>query len=430
MNSINILDKVIEIFRKYSLCDRCLGRLFGYLGKDMSNEERGKALKTVALLEIHRKLQEGSLDTETAKIVLLNMQKADIAKHLGIPINGDQAKSCFICGNMINKWIEEFSQKITSILSRSSVSSFIVGVTSAHEYLSREEILVKEFGLTYRETIKRELKREIGKKVSTLINIKPDFEKPEIIAIVDLMKNDVKMDRPSLILYGYYWKLGRMISQNIWIGKDGRRRYELAIEDVVKHVGDVINAKNYKLHIGGREDADVRILGSGKPIAIEFKVSGKEVDIGLIERMLNSYTQWLKFKIEMRVNRRFIARLKEAVRFSKKMYRAIIYTSTPIDTNTLFKLETVFKDRVVEQRTPARILGHKKDRVRRRKVYHVKILPIAPQVFEALIECDGGLYVKELVSGDGGRTRPSFSEILGCETRCVMLDVLYVHEYI
>lgn len=35
----------------------------------------------------------------------------------------------------------------------------------------------------------------------------------------------------------------------------------------------------------------------------------------------------------------------------------------------------------------------------------------------------GGLYIKELVSGDRGRTRPSFAEVLGREALCIELDV-------
>ncbi|HIP57312.1 MAG TPA: tRNA pseudouridine(54/55) synthase Pus10, partial [Ignisphaera aggregans] len=49
---------------------------------------------------------------------------------------------------------------------------------------------------------------------------------------------------------------------------------------------------------------------------------------------------------------------------------------------------------------------------------------------EALIKCEGGLYVKELVSGDQGRTTPSFSEVLGTEALCVELDVVYVQKHI
>jgi tRNA pseudouridine synthase 10 len=38
------------------------------------------------------------------------------------------------------------------------------------------------------------------------------------------------------------------------------------------------------------------------------------------------------------------------------------------------------------------------------------------------------LYVKELITGDNGRTTPSFSEILNAKTECNELDVIEVAE--
>jgi len=43
-----------------------------------------------------------------------------------------------------------------------------------------------------------------------------------------------------------------------------------------------------------------------------------------------------------------------------------------------------------------------------------------------IVRCQGGLYVKELVSGDEGRTSPSVSELLGFEAKTLKLDVLNV----
>jgi tRNA pseudouridine synthase 10 len=45
-----------------------------------------------------------------------------------------------------------------------------------------------------------------------------------------------------------------------------------------------------------------------------------------------------------------------------------------------------------------------------------------------MIRCDGGLYIKELVSGDGGRTKPNLSELLGTEVEAEVkeLDVMDV----
>ena len=44
------------------------------------------------------------------------------------------------------------------------------------------------------------------------------------------------------------------------------------------------------------------------------------------------------------------------------------------------------------------------------------------------IKTEGGLYIKELISGDGGRSHPNVSEILGVNAVCEQLDVIEVSE--
>jgi len=41
---------------------------------------------------------------------------------------------------------------------------------------------------------------------------------------------------------------------------------------------------------------------------------------------------------------------------------------------------------------------------------------------------EAGLYIKELVSGDNGRTKPSLAEILGKDAHVTSLDVVLVEE--
>jgi tRNA pseudouridine synthase 10 len=42
------------------------------------------------------------------------------------------------------------------------------------------------------------------------------------------------------------------------------------------------------------------------------------------------------------------------------------------------------------------------------------------------VHCEGGLYVKELVSGDEGRTVPSLTGTLGIQAKVEDLDVIKV----
>ena len=81
---------------------------------------------------------------------------------------------------------------------------------------------------------------------------------------------------------------------------------------------------------------------------------------------------------------------------------------------------------VIQQRTPIRVIHRRSDRLREKQIYSVKIKKISGIKLELTIDCQGGLYVKELISGDGGRTSPSLSEILGTEAKCTRLDVLKV----
>ncbi len=69
--------------------------------------------------------------------------------------------------------------------------------------------------------------------------------------------------------------------------------------------------------------------------------------------------------------------------------------------------------------------------VRRRKVHSAKLISFDEAVFFMEIRCDGGLYIKELVSGDGGRTKPNLSELLGTEVEAEVkeldvMDVCYI----
>jgi len=87
----------------------------------------------------------------------------------------------------------------------------------------------------------------------------------------------------------------------------------------------------------------------------------------------------------------------------------------------------------VEQRTPSRVDRRRADKVREREVYEA-----TGEVEngdnekrrgrEATVELhtEGGTYVKELVSGDEGRTEPSFADEIGAEATVEELDVLAV----
>jgi tRNA pseudouridine synthase 10 len=64
--------------------------------------------------------------------------------------------------------------------------------------------------------------------------------------------------------------------------------------------------------------------------------------------------------------------------------------------------------------------------VRERYIYKIKVKKISQKEAEMQVRTQGGLYVKELVSGDEKRTTPSVSELLDNPAKTLKLDVLNV----
>ncbi len=80
----------------------------------------------------------------------------------------------------------------------------------------------------------------------------------------------------------------------------------------------------------------------------------------------------------------------------------------------------------IHQQTPLRVLHRRADLVREKYIYEANIKRLAPNRVEMKIRCQGGLYIKELVSGNEGRTVPSIASIINAEAKPLELDVLNV----
>ncbi|HDI02143.1 MAG TPA: tRNA pseudouridine(54/55) synthase Pus10, partial [Ignisphaera sp.] len=342
-----------------------------------------------------------------------------------------EEERCYICGNSLEYMIEKYSRSVADLILQEGLSSFLIGILPSKDMVSREKEVAKELKLKFWESVKNELKREIGKRVRDLTNINPNFEDPDATIIIDMDRNTVRIEIPSLLFFGTYWKLGRRISQVPWIKSDGTKKYPLSIEEILQKAAELVNAERAIFHAAGREDVDVRMLGSGRPFVLElYKPKKRSIDMKLLEQAVNNLTPWIKISLDMRVHREFIAKIKSSATRGYKIYRALVATRNPIDSEDLKNLEEFFKNRVIEQWTPLRVIKRRKNILRRRRVLEVKTLQLDSNIFEALIKCEGGLYVKELISGDLGRTTPSFSEVLKTEATCIELDVVYVQKYI
>ncbi|MCC6052075.1 MAG: hypothetical protein LM585_02415, partial [Fervidicoccaceae archaeon] len=113
----------------------------------------------------------------------------------------------------------------------------------------------------------------------------------------------------------------------------------------------------------------------------------------------------------------------------KKIYRSLIYSESRFSDEDASLLEKKFNNVTVRQRTPTRVLRRRADIVRSKKVFWVKARVLGGKWMEAFIATEGGLYVKELVTGDNERTTPSFSEAIAKPLLVAELDVVQIIDY-
>jgi tRNA pseudouridine synthase 10 len=123
--------------------------------------------------------------------------------------------------------------------------------------------------------------------------------------------------------------------------------------------------------------------------------------------------------------------LKANAENTKKTYRAIIRSERKLDKtqfiDLLNELKSRLENQIIEQRTPIRVSHRRADKFRKKKIYSILGFFKKADLYEFIIETQGGTYIKELISGDNGRTKPSFTDIFGINLQCEELDVLKIY---
>jgi tRNA pseudouridine synthase 10 len=168
------------------------------------------------------------------------------------------------------------------------------------------------------------------------------------------------------------------------------------------------------------------MLGSGRPFVVELKEpKRRHVDVQkLVEKVKEENTGKLEVAGLQYVNREMVARVKNAK--ADKTYRVEVALKADVTEAELRDAVAALDGAEIEQQTPTRVVHRRADLVRKRRVHELKLMNYAVGSCAIEIKCDGGLYIKELISGDGGRTKPSLSELLGAEAEVKELDVVDV----
>ncbi len=200
-----------------------------------------------------------------------------------------------------------------------------------------------------------------------------------------------------------------------------------------------------KFHGAGREDLNVRMLGEGRPFVMEIlKAKRPDVDLQELAAEINRRNEGrLEISDLHYTNRKRVVELKEMK--AAKDYRALIalgpadataVTAGDADVSAGDEAVAAKMDELkaqgrldIVQSTPARV-AHRRAALDRER--WIEILEYSraensesgrPQWWVTM-RSQHGTYIKEAISSDEGRTKPSIAEWFGVEAECAELDVV------
>jgi len=323
---------------------------------------------------------------------------------------------------------EEIVEKILAAAEGREFRTFVIGFERTGDWTREEhEALYRPAKIAAGEEL---LRRWPAQDV--------DFERPEMRFNLRL-DGTVSAEAMPLHIGGRYRKLSREIPSTRWIHhRCGGRGCP-----VCGHTGNLCGpsiqelaegpflaasgGEKLLLHGAGREDTDVRMLGRGRPFVIEIaEPRRRTLDLPSIEAEVNRRAAGLAEIGRLApAAREAVRAVKEAE--AEKTYRVVVRAASPLPADAAERAAGL-AGRDIRQVTPRRVSARRPDgMLRMKKVIESRWLGPFEGGWLWEVRTASGTYVKELVSGDAGRTTPSLSEVLGVLCTTAVLDVLEIH---
>jgi len=234
----------------------------------------------------------------------------------------------------------------------------------------------------------------------------------------------LQIGRESLYIRGRYQKLSRTVPQSAWF-IDGERKGTSSVEELITiPIAKLFGATDCKFHAEGREDIDVRMLGAGRTFAVEvqnarrasptMQESTEAVNIAAGGDIVVSRLA--------RCPASAMAALQRDAEKHRKTYVCVCWSQRPLAREDVERLNAKGPFEV-EQKTPVRVLHRRGPAVRPKTVFWLDAVLLNAHYLKLRLSTEAGMYIKEFVHSDLGRTRPSLRSLLGGHVEILQLDV-------
>jgi len=189
-------------------------------------------------------------------------------------------------------------------------------------------------------------------------------------------------------------------------------------------VGKAFGTRKNKFHGSGREDMDVRMLGTGRPFVLELiRPKSYGLDLAELEAEVNRRNEGRLEVLGLHYSEKpRVVELKETKH--AKRYGALVSVEGDVDAAVASLAEHVGQRMDLVQRTPSRVAHRRADKDRTRWVELEEVEAAGDGQLHLVLLTEHGTYVKEAISGEDGRTEPSLTGLAGAQLACLELDVL------
>jgi tRNA pseudouridine synthase 10 len=415
---MSILDDAWAVLDNGPVCDSCLGRVFADRSFGLTNEARGRALRTAVALDADEPFEA--------------------------------ATECWVCEGECERF-DEWAERVVEALAGVEFATYQVG-TRVPPLLEENDRLLREdsdLPIDAGESFKSALNREVGKRVGERTGTEVDFERPDVLALLNLERGDVDIQVNPAFVYGRYRKLERGIPQTEWpcrecgatgkqLAADGGEQpcehcggsgylYDESVEELTAPVvEEAMDGAETLFHGAGREDVDARMMGTGRPFVIEVKHPQRRVvDTDELQIDMNEFADGtVEVEGLRRATHEMVERVKELD--AHKTYSMTVEFAEPVAKPAFTDALAALDGATIEQHTPQRVDHRRASRTRERDVYDIEGDLDDERHATVELRGAGGLYVKELMSSDEGRTEPSLAGLLDIDCEVTALDVLAV----
>ncbi len=344
-----------------------------------------------------------------------------------------------MCEGLVEEY-DDLAAEVMHALEGFEWDTFLVGTKVPDRVSQLETELFRTLPSVWIEAFKSEVNREVGRRVEAATDAETDFDNPDVTVLVDPEFNSVEVQLRSVYVFGRYNKLVRGIPQTRWPCRKCKGRgcdacngtgqqYATSVEQLVAApFMEALEGEEHALHGAGREDIDARMLGEGRPFVLEIRnPRRRHWDPTEMERRVNEHAAGQVRVLGLRPSgKQEVVSLKDAT--WEKTYLISFSVEGGVTREELEAASGQLSGSVVRQRTPLRVSHRRADKERHRAVRQLSLVELADGRATVQVRGESGIYVKELIHGDRGRTQPSMSELLGRSCEVVELDVLDVHD--